>query len=176
MKTEHRGAGESASAPVQTMLASVNWQAVQKTVLEIQHRLTKAIARNELCQIRIHQHLLRLSYSAKALAKRQPSSSKGNADWIIPVSTMLERAEPLATVSLTHLCKTTRRKLELDALSVASYPNRYGGFVFVGGDASDMPEEADLFAVAEVARLANLEWLKFDRDGAVVPGLPVFTD
>lgn len=167
---------ESSASHMQAMLASVNWEAIQQTVQEIQRRLADAVARNKIDQIKLHRHMLQASFSAKALAKRQPPCREGKADWTVPVSNLLARIEPMATLSITHLSKTTRRKLAMDSLSVASYPNKYGGFVFVGGTASDMPQEADLFAIAEVAQLANLVWLKFDRDGAVIKGLPVFVD
>jgi hypothetical protein len=73
------------------------------------------------------------------------------------VASLLQLAEPLAALSITHLTPSTRQKLAADDLSVNAYPNEYGGFVYVG---------APRYSV----------WLKFDSDAAIVDGLPVFDE
>ncbi len=71
---------ESSASHMQAMLASVNWEAIQQTVQEIQRRLADAVARNKIDQIKLHRHMLQASFSAKALAKRQPLCRVGKAD------------------------------------------------------------------------------------------------
>ena len=90
------------------------------------------------------------------------------------VKSLLEQAEPLAALALTHLTATTRQKLVDDDLSVNAYPNEYGGFVYVGAPRYSVPTEADLAAIFDVAEQAGIVWLKFDRDAAAVDGLTVF--
>lgn len=91
-----------------------------------------------------------------------------------PVTSLLCQAEPLASLSILHLTPATREKLAQGQLSVVAYPNEYGGFVYVGPRGEDLPEEADLRAIFELARCAALIWLKFDVDAVVIGGLPVF--
>lgn len=90
------------------------------------------------------------------------------------VTSLLQLAEPLAALSITHLTPSTRQKLAADDLSVNAYPNDYGGFVYVGAPRYNAPAEADLATVFEVAENAGIVWLKFDSDAAIVDGLPVF--
>jgi hypothetical protein len=59
-------------------------------------------------------------------------------------------------------------------LSVNAYPTPHGGFVYVGSPRYDIPTEADLAAVFELAERAGVVWLKFDAESAVIEGLPVF--
>ena len=93
-----------------------------------------------------------------------------------PVASLMQQAEPLASLSISHLTPASRRKLADGELSVHSYPNEYGGFVYVGERGDNFPEEADLLAIYETAKRADLIWLKFDADAAVIDGLPVFAD
>lgn len=92
------------------------------------------------------------------------------------MASLLQLAEPLAALSITHLTAATRQKLAADDLSVNAYPNDYGGFVYVGAPRYNVPTEADLAAIFEVAEQAGIVWLKFDSDAAIVDGLPVFDD
>lgn len=90
------------------------------------------------------------------------------------VTTLRELAEPLATISLTHLSPETRQKLKDDELSVNAYPTGPGGLVFVGAPRHQVPAEEDLAALFESAEQAGIVWLLFDDEGEVVDGLPVF--
>ena len=90
------------------------------------------------------------------------------------VHNLLQQAEPLAALSITHLTASTRQKLANDDLSVIVYRNEYGGFVYVGAPRLSVPTEADLAAIFDVAGQAGIVWLKFDSDAAAVKGLPVF--
>ncbi len=92
----------------------------------------------------------------------------------LSVASLLQQAEPLASLSVLHLAPISRHLLATGALSVHAYPNDYGGFVYVGVRGDTVPEEPDLKAIFEAARQAHLVWLKFDADAAVVDGLPVF--
>jgi hypothetical protein len=92
------------------------------------------------------------------------------------VASLLQLAEPLAALSITHLTPSTRQKLAADDLSVNAYPNEYGGFVYVGAPRYSVPAETDLAAIFEVAEKAGIVWLKFDSDAAIVDGLPVFDE
>lgn len=92
------------------------------------------------------------------------------------VSSLLQQAEPLASLSISHLTPASRHMLAEGRLSVHSYPNDYGGFVYVGVRGDNLPEETDLIAIFEVAMRAELIWLKFDADAAIIDGLPVFDD
>jgi len=90
------------------------------------------------------------------------------------VASLRQQAEPLAALSITHLTPTTRQKLIDNDLSVNAYPTTYGGFVYVGSPRYDIPTEADLAAVFEVAERAGVVWLKFDAESAVIDELPIF--
>ena len=90
------------------------------------------------------------------------------------IATLRELAEPLATVSLTHLSPQTRQKLRDDDLSVNAYPTDFGGLVFVGAPRQRIPTEADLATLFETAQQAGIAWLLFDSEADVVDGLPVF--
>lgn len=94
----------------------------------------------------------------------------------VPARNLLQLSEPLAALSIRHLSPETRRLLAADDLSVHAYPNEYGGFVYVGDPGHDIPTEPDLAAIFVVAAQARIIWLKFDRDAAIVDGLPVFED
>ena len=93
-----------------------------------------------------------------------------------PVPSLLQQTEPLASLSISHLTTVSRHKLAEGELSVHSYPNEYGGFVYVGVRGDNIPDEPDLRAIFEVAVRAGLIWLKFDADAVVIDGLPVFDD
>lgn len=92
------------------------------------------------------------------------------------VASLLQLAEPLAALSITHLTPSTRQKLAADDLSVNAYPNEYGGFVYVGAPRYSVPVETDLAEIFEVAEKAGIVWLKFDSDAAIVDGLAVFDE
>ena len=92
------------------------------------------------------------------------------------VASLLQLAEPLAALSITHLTPSTRQKLAANDLSVNAYPNEYGGFVYVGAPRYSVPAEADLATIFEVAENAGIVWLKFDSDAAIVDGLPIFEE
>ena len=92
------------------------------------------------------------------------------------VASLLQLAEPLAALSITHLTPSTRQKLAADDLSVNAYPNEFGGVVYVGAPRYNVPDEADLATVFEVAENAGIVWLKFDSDAAIIDGLPVFDE
>lgn len=47
------------------------------------------------------------------------------------VATLLQLAEPLVALSITHLTPATRAKLAADDLSINAYPSDYGGLVYV---------------------------------------------
>jgi len=84
------------------------------------------------------------------------------------------QAEPLASLSISHLSPSTRMKLAGDDLSVNAYPTDCGGIIYVGEPCYRVPMEADLAAIFGVAEQAGIVWLKFDSEAAVIDGLPVF--
>ncbi len=90
------------------------------------------------------------------------------------VAGLNQQVESLASLSIAHLTPATLQKLIDNDLSVNAYPTDYGGFVYVGSPRYDIPMEADLAAVFEVAERAGVVWLKFDAEAAVIDGLPVF--
>lgn len=92
------------------------------------------------------------------------------------VASLLQLAEPLAALSITHLTPSTRQKLAADDLSVNAYSNEFGGFGYVGVPRYNVPAEADLATIFEVAENVGFVWLKFDSDAAIVDGLPVFDE
>jgi hypothetical protein len=87
---------------------------------------------------------------------------------------LLQHTERLASLSITHLTASTRKKLADDDLSVNAYPNEYGGFVYVGVPRYSVPTEADLATIFDVAEQAGIVWLKFDGDAAGIDGLPIY--
>ena len=92
------------------------------------------------------------------------------------VATLLQLAEPLVALSITHLTQPTRAKLAADDLSINAYPSDYGGLVYVGTPPYGLPVEADLAVIFEAAAKAGIVWLKFDAEAPVVDGLPVYDD
>lgn len=90
------------------------------------------------------------------------------------ITALRELAEPLASISLNHLSPLTRRKLLDDELSVNAYPTGFGGLVFVGAPRHQVPSEADLALLFEMAEQAGIVWLLFDKEGEEIDGLPVF--
>lgn len=90
------------------------------------------------------------------------------------VNPLREHIEPMAALSTSHLSVETRQKLINDDLSVNAYPNEYGGWVYVGAPAYSAPTEPDLAEIFKVASEAGVVWLRFDHDGAVIDGLPIF--
>ena len=92
------------------------------------------------------------------------------------VANLRQQAEPLVALSSAHLTAATRQKLMGNDLSVNAYPTGHGGVIYVGSPRYEIPTEADLAVVFEVAELAGVVWLKFDPDAAIIDGLPVFDD
>ena len=101
----------------------------------------------------------------------------------LPATGLRQQAEMLASLSLKHLSSATRNKLADDDLSVNAYPTDCGGFVYVGAPKYRVPSELesmllqveqDLARLVEVAESAGVAWLMFDREAAVIDGLPVF--
>ncbi|MBK6559870.1 MAG: hypothetical protein IPL15_06935 [Comamonadaceae bacterium] len=90
------------------------------------------------------------------------------------VANLRAQAEPLASLSISHLSSSTRLKLADDELSVNAYPTDCGGILYVGVPCHRIPTEADLAAIFEVAQLAGVVWLNFDSEAAVIDGLPIF--
>lgn len=90
------------------------------------------------------------------------------------IATLRQLAEPLASISLTHLSLETRQKLRDDDLSVNAYPTEFGGLMFVGAPCHRTPAEADLATLFQAAEQAGIVWLHFDSEAEVVDGLPVF--
>jgi len=90
------------------------------------------------------------------------------------VASLQAQAEPLASLSISHLSSSTRLKLADDELSVNAYPTDCGGILYVGMPCHRIPTEADLAAIFEVAQLAGVVWLNFDSEAAVIDGLPIF--
>lgn len=84
--------------------------------------------------------------------------------------------EPLVTLSIEHLSPTTRNLIQEEQLSVNVYPTLAGGFIYVGAPKYDTPLEADLATVFDAAEAAGVAWLKFDVHGAVIDGLPLFSE
>jgi hypothetical protein len=92
------------------------------------------------------------------------------------VTTLLQLAEPLVALSITHLTPATRAKLAADDLSINAYPSDYGGLVYVGAPPYRPPTEVDLTAIFKAAAMAGIVWLKFDADAPVVDGLSIYDD
>ena len=90
------------------------------------------------------------------------------------VESLRAQAESLASLSISHLSRSTRLKLADDELSVNAYPTDCGGVIYVGAPCYRIPAEADLAAIFKVAEQAGIAWLKFDSEAAVIDGLPVF--
>ena len=86
----------------------------------------------------------------------------------LPATGLRQQAEMLASLSLKHLSPATRNKLADDD------PTDCGGFVYVGAPKYRVPSEPDLAMLFEVAESAGVAWLMFDREAAVIDGLPVF--
>ena len=90
------------------------------------------------------------------------------------IAGLRQQAELLAVLSINHLTSVTRTRLAGDDLSVNAYPTDSGGFVYVGTPRYRIPTEQDLATIFEAAEQAGVAWLMFDRDAAVIDGLPVF--
>ena len=92
------------------------------------------------------------------------------------VTKILQHIEPLLALSTAHLSPTTRQQLAADQLSVNAYPNEHGGFVYVGHPVYSTPTEPELAEIFKLVAQAQVVWLKFDSDAAIVDGLPVFDE
>lgn len=55
-----------------------------------------------------------------------------------------------------------------------AYPTSCGGYYRLGSPKYRMPSESDPAMHFEVAEPAGVGWLMFDREAAVIFGLPVF--
>jgi len=89
---------------------------------------------------------------------------------------VLSHAEPTVALSTAHLHPDHRQRLADGALSVLTYPNKYGGFVYVGEAGDNDAAEPELAAIFEIVRGAGIVWIKFDRDIPEIEGLPTFED
>lgn len=63
-----------------------------------------------------------------------------------------------------------------DDLSVNAIPPRTAGSSNVGQPMYRRPAETDLAELFEVAEAADVLWLLFDQDAAVIDGLPTFAE
>ena len=90
------------------------------------------------------------------------------------VANLQAQAEPLASLSISHLSSSTRLKLADDELSVNAYPTYCGGIIYVGAPRYRMPTETDLATIFEVAEQAGIVWLKFGRRAPAIGRLPTF--
>lgn len=82
--------------------------------------------------------------------------------------------ETLMVVSTAQLGEAGAKWLALGGPGATLYPNEYGGFMFVGYDTAPDFEDCVPAEVAHVAAWAwarSVAWVKFDPDGAMVPGL-----
>lgn len=82
----------------------------------------------------------------------------------------------MLVVSTAHLTQETADQLSAESLPVASYPNEYGGFVYVPTDPIDREAglTEDIAAVFKLARALHCEWVKLDRDAPELDGLKIY--
>lgn len=92
------------------------------------------------------------------------------------VASLRQLREPLAVITTAHLSDSTFAQLKVNQLSVQAYVHDYGAFIYLGAPLLIRPEEPDLREIAEAAIQAEVTWLGFDVEGAVVEGLPLFRD
>ncbi|PND33856.1 hypothetical protein C1I89_06250 [Achromobacter pulmonis] len=85
-----------------------------------------------------------------------------------------ELAEPLVSLSSSHLRPATQALLRRNALSVHAYPTEFGGLVYVGAPRQRIPAEHELDVISELAEQAGILWLLFDAEAPVLKGLPTF--
>ncbi|WP_406625182.1 hypothetical protein [Acidovorax sp. SDU_ACID1] len=83
-------------------------------------------------------------------------------------------AEPLVSLSSSHLHPATRALLRRNALSVNAYPTEFGGLVYVGAPRQRVPAEHELDVITELAERAGIVWLLFDAEAPVLTGLATF--
>lgn len=84
----------------------------------------------------------------------------------------------MMTVSTAHLSAKTRRVLEfspIEQLPFAGGPTDCGWFAYCW-DENDDGTPDDIFAAMTFARSHGCEFIRFDRDGPVVDGLPVYSE
>lgn len=91
-----------------------------------------------------------------------------------PVEALRREAELLAVLSTLHLTPASRTRLADDELSINAYPGECGGFIYVGTPPYQVPAEPDLVTIFQIAEQAGVAWLMFDREAAVIDGLPIF--
>lgn len=113
--------------------------------------------------------------SLAAVSASDQSTLPATADMALR-QRVLAQAEPMVTLSTAHLHSDNRQRLADGALSVLTYPNEYGGFVYVGEANENDPSEPELAAIFEIVRSASIVWIKFDRDVPAVEGLLTFED
>ena len=77
--------------------------------------------------------------------------------------------------SISSLCSATAMPNSSTEGSTG-YPNDYGGFVYVGPAAENVPAEPELIPLFAAARVAGIVWLKFDADAETVEGFETFPD
>lgn len=92
------------------------------------------------------------------------------------VASLRQLREHLAVISTAHLSDDTFTRLKTNQLSVQAYVHAYGAFLYLGRTLEIAPEEADLREIVEASIHAEVAWLGFDVEGAVVDGLPLFRD
>ena len=106
-----------------------------------------------------------------------PASAQGtpaaDAKRALLLERMLAHVEPTIALSTEHLHPTSRQRLADGSLSTVSYPNEYGGFVYVG-DEENEPSEPELATIFQIVRSADIVWIKFDKDVPAVEDLPTF--
>lgn len=90
--------------------------------------------------------------------------------------------EPLFCISTEHLKPGTREAMTSGGITVPSnYPNEYGCFMTISREvlAQEVQIKStwpDLWACIEWALDNDIQWLKFDPDGAQVPMLKRYSD
>jgi len=90
---------------------------------------------------------------------------------------MAYEIQKLMVMSSAHLTRKTLYDIEMDHVRVVAYPNEYGAFVMVEFDPTlnDFKgQPKDLKACRELANSFGCSWIKFDRDGPAVRGLPIY--
>ena len=77
--------------------------------------------------------------------------------------------------SISSLCSATARP-NSSTKGSTGYPNDYGGLVYAGPAAENVPAEPELIPLFAAARVAGIVWLKFDADAETVEGFETFPD
>ena len=77
--------------------------------------------------------------------------------------------------SISSLCSATAMP-NSSTKGSTGYPNDYGGLVYAGPAAENVPTEPELIPLFAEARVAGIVWLKFDADAETVEGFETFPD